>query len=533
MKLFKRMPTRGLYTSAPRDMISEDYASFAQNVRFRFGSVINRLGTTLISTFATQPLWFGRFTTDTPGTTTTYTIMITNSFMYRLSAGVWTLVDTFNSIAFPGAGRFGVAIGENKIFVTRDGMGHIQYWDGNTANPMVRLATSTAVTGFPGAGLIVPEARYLEYFSTRVWEGFTVFNSADASTRLQFSVVGNSGNWDTTTTGGFLDLTTSATGEEQAEPLTGMRGLAGRLVFYKRRSIGEVTPTGISTPQFTSEVRIRGQGCAAPYTLANAGHSHFFLGDDNVYAWDGVQLRTIGDPIQKDLLGIIDNNQLLNYFGSLDHSRQEYYLVLSSGITFVYDYLRDTWTSDVYPSTATVFLSALGEADFGTTVYTWLTITGTWLSYNVAWDSLNIAGTPSLLGAGPQGGTFGTFYTSRMTALDYDGSSPSQGVTTKEFLATSDSGDDPWLAMNLFRVLLRYGANNVTQIVVTANGFWDTFYTSQATATTPTSNGNFSWLDLNISGSGIQLTFATTGGLFEWQSYSMEVESSGEQLPIS
>lgn len=534
MRRYVRMPDRGIYTSAPQEMLDDRLAFDAQNVRFRYGVISNRAGTTTISTIAEQPLWFGRFFSDFSGTNINFTLMLTNSFLYRLVGTVWTKIDTFDSNPFPGTGRFGVAIGEGKIFVTRKGMGHIQAWNGNTAAGMTRLSDSSGNAGFPGN--IVPGARFLEYFNVRLIEGFSTIGGADKSTRIQWCVNANSGNWDPTTTGGFLDLTTSALGDEQAEPLTGIKALAGRLACYKRHSIVDIIATGLTNPNpiFTSEVRIRGIGCAAPYTLVSAGQTHFFLGQDNVYSWDGIQVRPIGDAIQKTLLANLDVAQLNSYFGAISIENQEYYLVLNKDILFVYDYARDTWTRDTYPSTSTVSLSALGSADVATTAFNWsgapAPIVGTWLQHAEAWSDINITGTPALLGAGPQGASFGTFYQDRTSGIDYDGSYPLQFLVTKAF-ALED--ENPWDALNIFRILLKYGANNGLPVTISLAMLWDVLITGNSQSFTPITSGHYSWIDFNMSGSPFFLFIGALGGIFEWQSLMWEYQKSGEQLPIT
>src|SRR5439155_20341719 len=86
---------------------------------------------------------------------------------------------------------------------------------------------------------------------------------------------------------GFLDIY-----DESEAPNRGCLSLQDRGVIYRRRSIGDLVPTGLADPAFTCQLRVRGMGCDAPYTVASNGDGHFFLGyDRNVYFWDGVSLQ--------------------------------------------------------------------------------------------------------------------------------------------------------------------------------------------------------------------------------------------------
>lgn len=517
------VPLRGLDSSNPLDMLADGFAPSALNVRFRYGAIEHRPGTFLISNVAEKPRWIGRFTNDTG---TTFTLLLSETKLYRLVGTVWTAL---GGAAFTGTGRFGVAMGLGRIFFTRAGMGGVFYWDGNTVNPVVQLTDDTGgVLGDTGTGTAVniPEAHFLEFFNDRL---FLIRSNESKTVRIRWSVNGNSDNWNTAAGGGFLDLY-----DDLAEPLTGGRNLAGRMSVYKRRCIMDVVATGLagaSDPTHVSEVRVRGLGLAAPHTLVSTGQEHFFLSDDNVYAWDGSQLRAIGNSIQRRLKQLVDTAQLTTYFGAVSVARHEYYLVLGLGQVFIYDYARDSWVQDQYPTTTTVPLSALGEADYDTTVFNWAgapaPITGVWSAHSEAWSEAGLAGVASLLGGGPGGSplgtTFGTFAQDESIGTDYDNSLPAQQVSTRAIYAT-----DKTQQISVKRALLRIqDIGDTSKVVQLAVEVFDNI----AYATPTMGTRGFIFGDFNVTGQRAQLFWNTAGATFRWKSYMLDIEPGGQLLP--
>jgi hypothetical protein len=546
MRKFFRMPAKGLYSSAPGDVIGPEYAIEAVNVRFRFSRVTNRPGTTNIQNVSTTPLGFYRFFTDTVGlgVTTKFTLMLTDTSLFKLVGAVWVQITTLTNTGVPGniggsgaspLNRFSVAMGENKFFFTRKGMENIQYWDGVAATT-VRTIDSSGTRGFPGN--IVPGARHIEYFNNRLLAGYTN-NPTENSTIIIFSGNGNTQNWNVTPLigGGFIDSNNGVLGEESFEPMTGLKALASRCAIYKRHAIMDLIPTG-STPIFTTETRIRGIGCAASHTLMAAGQTHYFLGEDNVYAWDGIQIRSIGDAIQRDFINLIDTTLFDSYFAAITVDRQEYYLSMTNGIFFVYDYLVDAWNNDRYPSTGTVHVSALGNADRATLVVIWIGvggIQGSWLEHGEAWSSLNTLGFPALLGGGPRDGTFGTFYFDPFSAIDYTGANGVAAGAEIECRLISKrfyfDEEDPFTTMILQRVLFKYGEGNENLTMITAQGTLSSNGPFQSQSITPNNDSLYSYADFNLTGSPVTIGFITTGGIFSWESFMLEMQDGGQLLP--
>jgi hypothetical protein len=232
--------------------------------------------------------------------------------------------------------RFSWAQGEERLFICR-------------ASTITAIkATSPGV--FVQEAVSSPPGQFLEYFNNRVF----MMNVIGAANRVQWSARAAYTDWTTTTGhGGFLDLY-----DGSVDNITGGKVLNDRLVVYRTSSITDMVATGDDTAPFLPQGRAYGIGCQAPWSLVNAGQFHLFLGNDyNVYVWDGSKLTAVGTPVHNYIRQVLDQGDLSNWvnmpFAAMYSGFKEYHLVIpqwqtSQSVVLVYDYLRDTWTRDVF-----------------------------------------------------------------------------------------------------------------------------------------------------------------------------------------
>jgi hypothetical protein len=349
-----QIPIKGLYTSAVADSLGPEYAPWCQNVRFRFGQIqkcpgrsvmlANRGASDYLLDFATH--------TDITGNKTIFSLEQAASgnqaapytpYTWSFGTPLALSPSTVNSYRFSWAG------GEERLLTCRGSV-------------IDAISRSTAGV-FSVEHLTSPPGLYLEYFKNHVF----LMNTIDVANRLQWSARANYADWLTTTGhGGFLDLYDGA-----VEPINNGKILGDRLVVYRQSSITDIAATGDDTNPFLPEGRVYGIGCVAPWTLANVGQFHIFLGNDfNVYSWDGVNLNPIGTPIHSYVRQLFDPATLTDWFhvpyAAAFMGFKEYWLVFppwaggagSGAITtvLIYDYLRDTWCRDTFTD-----LTALAE----------------------------------------------------------------------------------------------------------------------------------------------------------------------------
>jgi len=170
--------------------------------------------------------------------------------------------------------------------------------------------------------------------------------SADGSTwyanRLQWSVQEDLTTW-ADTTDGTLDL------RNWADPIVRLMKLRSDLVVvYRRHSTWLAVETGDPTDAIASW-HTRYEGLWAANSLQAIGMKHIFLGYDDVYTFDGVQMDPVGARIRKDLFLLSDEDSLQNAWSFADARAKNYYLVttLAAGgqRAWIYDWEEGKWST--------------------------------------------------------------------------------------------------------------------------------------------------------------------------------------------
>jgi len=337
-----QVPTKGLYTSAVADSLGPEMSPWCQNVRFRFGEVMKCPGrSAVLQTRAKVIMDFAQHT-DVFGNRTIFALQANALNDNDASPYNATTHLLGTPIALPPVSqlsrRFSWSQGEERLFIAR----------ASTVSAI--KATTPGV--FSVEVLSSPQGLFVEYFNNRVF----LMNLIGSGNRLQWSARANYADWvQGLGRGGWLDLYDGV-----VEPITGGRVLNDRLVVYRNSSVTEIVATGDDTAPFLPQGRVFGLGCMCPWTLANSGQFHVFVGNDfNVHVWDGSRTTPIGTPIHNYLRQILDQGDNSNWmnmpFGTVFTAFKEYHLVIpkwqsTECVVLIYDYLRDTWTRDVFTS---------------------------------------------------------------------------------------------------------------------------------------------------------------------------------------
>jgi hypothetical protein len=157
------------------------------------------------------------------------------------------------------------------------------------SNQMVDLAGSPNV------------ARFNAYFGSVGFEHLILGGVIDSGTnywqRIETTDAGEIENWSTNTANYEL-LDTN-------DEIVGFERLRNRMMVYKQESITEMSadPSGSNTDPFNFvQNKIHSIGTSSARTVVNFGDFHIFLGsNNNVYMFDGVNLRPIGDEITNEI----------------------------------------------------------------------------------------------------------------------------------------------------------------------------------------------------------------------------------------
>ena len=132
--------------------------------------------------------------------------------------------------------------------------------------------------------------------------------------------------------------------------ITGLVTYKQRVFVFKEDSIVECRYTGLVSPAFDFlQDKIRGIGSPYPRTIINTGDSIIFLGRDNVYIFNGIQIKAIGQSIIYDLFDNMNEDYRYKTFAHLIARKFLYCLgIVTTGtepsLFYVYDYYYGTWT---------------------------------------------------------------------------------------------------------------------------------------------------------------------------------------------
>lgn len=501
-------------SARPSDAIDDHQSPRCFNVHFKFGEVRSRPGSGIVSGSMTAEAvrWLGTFHTID---NTAWTIMLQETKMHRLGNVVPGSPYEWHEV-LPTAGEtmtyskpWSVTSGEGYLFFAGDD--EVYRWSGTGAYGYIPVTEGAAIWDTS------VRARFIEYFNNRLVLAYTTEAGASVrSQRVRWPEGLNHALWDDTLEegAGFIDLY-----EEGEQPITGLKSLQDRLMVYKPKAIMELMPTGTLAPEHVAQTRIRGTGCAAPYTLASTGSHHFFLGEDqNVYLWDGIALRPIGDVIREELQSATSPANFENYIGIVAPTRDEYWLVVEDDNVFVYDWRRDVWTRDTFPS-----LTALGEVDEITGSVLWSGASGTWAAASGGWDDQ--LGTPHrILYGGRSDGA--TIKIDEQFIDDYFavGSIIDKHVETKDYYF----GDDQ--LGTLHEVLLSY--EYLTSDPVEVGVSFDRGSTWITSNITPSASG-YSKVNFTRTGNVVRFRFRdnSASGRPRWKHFSFEFVPAGPYRP--
>jgi hypothetical protein len=257
------------------------------------------------------------------------------------------------------------------------------------------LSGGAGIRSWTGAAVATVTAdyapRYMDYYAGRLVGGWLRENPgpADFAFRVRWSDDVSLSNW-TTGTSSYLDI------HEVSGPITGVLNHVNGCMIYKDNAIFRLFETGLRLPTFGYNIVSQGVGCVSAQTLRSVAGTHFFLGRDDIYSFDGTsQPRPIGQVIREELFAQIDWSKIRRSFALHYPDFNEYWLFIptkgSNGwpnLVYVYNYLFDTWTKQSF----TDAITNATYATFAANARTWDTMGGTWDLTPEQWDGF----TPSI-----------------------------------------------------------------------------------------------------------------------------------------
>jgi hypothetical protein len=121
------------------------------------------------------------------------------------------------------------------------------------------------------------------------------------------------------------------------------------VIIFKERSIWVGYATGDSSV-FSFTQKVKDVGCAAPRTVEVLGEDVFYLGWEDVYLFDGISNRAIGQQIRTELFDTLNPGQLDKCFSVVIEEQKEVWLCIPStagdyvDMAWCYNWELDKWT---------------------------------------------------------------------------------------------------------------------------------------------------------------------------------------------
>lgn len=337
-------PARGLITSSPTLFLDKSLSPKMNGIRVYGGELRN---VSFLAAFAQTGGGSGVTTLDNiplemfslDSSDRTYTPLVgTRSKIYRWSGGGasndW--IDISGGATFTGTDTDPWSFaGLDDVAYFSNGLDGIWRWPGT--GTIARVAGS-------------PSARYLETFAGRIVAAHTYNGSAINADEVRWSGYLDPTSWDPA-----IDPTAGANFlTDLPGPLTGLRVHGGtQLLLYKRNCIFSMQETGLVNPAFSFRAAVTGVGCVAPRTIVPVAGRHLFLGEDNVYAYDGASFPTpIGNSIRPSINpSALESSRFRQSFAFHVPLYNEYWLCVPTpgsswpNQTFVYNYIEDAWSN--------------------------------------------------------------------------------------------------------------------------------------------------------------------------------------------
>jgi len=354
----------------------------------------------------------------------------------------------------------------------------------NYVNPIKKWTGSGTMTDLGGNP---PRAKFIRKYKDYLVLGYVFSGTTVYPQRVQWSDTGNPEEWSTGNAG-YQDLL------EGVDWITGLEILGDRLIVFKERSIYSGYLVGTSEI-FNFDLKVSGIGTPAPASIGNVGDELIFLGWDNIYAFNGITIEDIGEPIKDELFSTMNSEKIGNCHALIIEELDEYHLFVPSvdstypDTEWVYNYIRKAWYRNSRKNiTRAGYYQKQSSA-------TWDTLSGTWDSQTARWDD-RVYG--ALSPTNLLGDSSGYVYEWDYTVNDEAGVAIDGWFTTKDFTMNDFVRRKYWARLDV------YGAGN--SVVVDYSTDEGNTWTNLGTLTL-TAEMNWHKLDFRITSEKIRFRF--------------------------
>ena len=431
-----------------------------------------------------------------------YLMAITTTNAYRYDPENNVFIDITGATALNGTVDHPV-VTENAQdwFVLTNGVDPVKYWSGsgNIAD-LPGLADCEPEHGTPVTSV---RAKTLLYFKNFLILGGTVENGNPRPQRVRWSCLGDITRWKNVENdinqqqAGWGDLT------DDVSWVLAMRPLADYVVVYKERAIQLLNYVG-GDSVWNKWPALIGTGLLSTKAIVDLGDEHIFVGNDNIYSFNGREPIIAGDDCAKEFFRILDPDKYELITGFYVEETPELWFTFVStssadgypGRAIAYNTDTKAWSWRDMPMTAYGYYNSRQEG-------TWDEDEDPWDSDDNEWDSsVNLANAPINL----CGDAAGNIY--ELTGNTFNGAAIDSFLTSKLF----DFGAPDYIK-RLLRIqfmISREGPYNLPVYVGTAANVdepvtWYGPYNMSLDKTSPP------WVDMDLSARYMCIKLGTVG----------------------
>ena len=174
--------------------------------------------------------------------------------------------------------------------------------------------------GLEGSSAGSLEARFIEYYKGFTFVGNLSEDNYAFPSRVRWSQWQNPRLWHNNDDGsgmaGYIDV------DDVDGQIMAIKKVNDILAIYKEKGIIAITFTGGDTV-FSKELITTKTGLISSSAIVELPHSHIFVGEDNIYEFDGSSITPIGDPIKDYFFNNIIPEQKDKIIGYYDEDKND------------------------------------------------------------------------------------------------------------------------------------------------------------------------------------------------------------------